>query len=380
MPAPLPHSITAAPSLADPIPIERAEILAFDGHFFARVSSGDWHGSVALGRWTPALISLWQTRVLPFWLNRDARAVAADVAAIAQVNDNYKLASAPFWMAVAGVELAIWDLLGQARGRGVSALACEKPRRKLPVYLSSLRRDTSARAEIEWLSEAVAKTGARAAKIKIGARLRWGAETEARDHELLNLARQKWGDKFTLYADANGSFGADKAIEVGEWLHAHKVAWFEEPCDWEDFEATRAVAARVQLPVAGGAQESSWPRWKWSLENCAFDIAQPDIFANGGWTRSLQVAQFAAGLNVTTTPHSPRSGPQSLPALHLAAAIEKPAPFLEWDARLPTSPAWFEGKLDLNKGAVNLPSGAGWGAVYDDAIWKRAETLAAASV
>ncbi len=370
----------AAPPLPSPIPIERAEIVSFDGHFFARVYSGEFCGVVALNDWTPPLISLWQNLILPFWMGRDARDVAAAVEEIGRTNLNYKLAGAPFWMAVAGVELAIWDLLGHAHGKSVAALLCEKPRRKIPVYLSSLRRDNQAQAEIERLDEAIAQTGAKAVKIKIGGRGFWDAQTEARDRELLKLAREKWGEKFTIYADANGSFEAEKAREVGEMLHEYQIAWFEEPCDWEDFEATRAVAAHVQLPVSGGAQDSSWPKWKWLLENCALDIAQPDLSANGGLLRSLRVAQFAANLGVSTAPHASGWAMCALPALHFAAALEKSAPFLEWDADLIKAPSWFASALEIQKGAVTLPKGAGWGAVYDEEIWKNAQTLARSSV
>ena len=283
-------------------------------------------------------------------------------------------------MAVAGVELALWDLLGGVSGRAVAALLTDKPRTKLPIYLSGAHRETSAIDEIEWLSNAVEISGARAAKLKIGGSSSWDEQTDARDRELLKLARQKLGEKFVIYADSGGSFEAEKAIEVGQMLREFKVAWFEEPCHFEDFEATRAVAAGVQLPVAGGKNESSPHKWKWLLENCALDIAQPDIFCNGGLSRSLRVAQFAAQLGVSSAPHSPASGPQALPALHFAAAIEKLAPFLEWHARLHASPAWFQAPHEIKKGAVSVPKGAGWGAIYDDEIWKHAEILAAARV
>ncbi len=380
MPAPHTSLTAAAPSFAHPLPVERAEILSFDGHFFARVHSGDFVGIAPLNQWTPTLISLWQTVVFPFWLGRDARDLAAGIELLARSRSHYKLAGTPFWMAVAGVELALWDLLGQANETPVAALLRDKPRAKIPVYLSSLRRDTTASAEVEWLAAALEKTGAKAVKIKIGGRLQWDDKTETRDRELLRLARARWGEKFTIYADANGSFEAEKAIAVGQLLHEHHVAWFEEPCDWEDFEATRAVAANVPMPVAGGEQDSSPHKWKWLLENCALDIVQPDISYNGGLSRSWRVAQLAASLDVTTAPHSPKSGPGALPALHFAAALEKPAPFLEWDARLPAAPSWFESPLEIVKGAVSVPTGAGWGAVYDPEIWARAEILASSGV
>ena len=378
MPA-FPSSFAAAAlSFADPILIERAEIVAFDGYFFARVWSGDFRGTVALDNWAPALLSLWQNVVLPFWIGRDARALSADLETFARADFAHQLAGAPLWMALAGVELAIWDLLGQKSGRAVAALLCDKPRKKIPIFLSSSRQD-SVSAEIESLVAAVEASGARAIAIEVGG-FNWDEKSEARNRELLDLAREKWGDKLTIYADADGSFEAEKAIEIGEMLHEYQVAWFEEPCNWEDFEATRAVAASVQLPVAGGAHESSWPKWKWLLENCALDIARPNVFCNGGLLRSLRVTQFAAQLGVSSAPHLSARGPQILPALHLAAALEKPAPFVEWDARWNASPSWFESALEINKGAVALPKSAGWGANYDETIWSRAKILAAARV
>lgn len=373
-------ALSPVPALDAPLLISRAEILSYDGHYFSRVQCGEFWGVAALSHWTPALISLWQTVVTPFWIGRDARALEADIEVIYLEGTNYKLAGAPFWSAVAGLELAIWDALGQAAGRSVAAMLCDKPKSKLPVYLSSLRRDTDAPTEVQWLAENVERSGARAVKIKVGGRMKSDDQTDARDAALLRLAREKWGEKFTLYADANGSFGAEKAVEVGQLLEQHKVAWFEEPCPWEDFEATRTVAASVQLPVAGGEQDSSWPKWKWLLEGCALDVAQPDLNYNGGLLRSFRLAQFAGELGVVVAPHSPQSGPQALAALHFAAALPNGAPFLEWDATLPPMPAWFETSLEVVKGAVSLPKGAGWGAVYDAKIWESAEILAAASV
>ena len=388
MPAPSLPLAAAAPLFDQSIPIERVEIVAFDDHFFARVWSGDRCGTAALDGWAPALISLWQTLIFPFWLGRDARDLAADLEIFARTEFARRWASAPFWTALAGVELAIWDLLGQISERPVATLLRDKPRAKVPIYLSSARRETAVQTAFEELARATKESGARAVEIQIGG-ANASEEIGARDRELLRLVREHWGGKTAIYADAGGTFGADAAIEVGALLHDFNVAWFEEPCPWQEFEATRAVAAGVQLPVAGGAHESSFARWKWLLENCALDIARPDIFRNGGLLRTLQVTQFAAQLGVSSAPHwaiCPSPGAQNaqilfaLPALHLAATLEAPAPFMQWDVRLPAAPAWLHSPLEVGQGAITLPTGAGWGAKYDPSIWPRAETLAALRV
>ncbi|MEM6314123.1 MAG: enolase C-terminal domain-like protein, partial [Planctomycetota bacterium] len=194
--------------------------------------------------------------VVPFALGRDCADVAGFVDGVYRAHRNYKWAGTAFWIAVAHVELAMWDALGKAAGKPVSALLGEAPRAELPVYLSSMRRDNSAEEEVERLAEKLERTGATALKVKIGGRMSRNADSiPGRTQALVEHARRTLPDA-TLYVDANGSYDPAHAIEVGRMLEANAVAWFEEPCEWEAFRDTWRVAGVLDIPVAGGEQES----------------------------------------------------------------------------------------------------------------------------
>ena len=71
------------------------------------------------------------------------------------------------------------------------------------------------------------------------------------------------------------------------------MAIFEEPCPFEDDEATRRVTAALRrIKVAGGEQDSSWYRFRDIVGKRVLDRVQPDLSYNGGSIRTTRVALF----------------------------------------------------------------------------------------
>src|SRR5205085_8338561 len=138
---------------------------------------------------------------------------------------------------------SLFDLLGKVAKQPVGALLGGVIRQDVPIYLSSLRRDTTPEQEVAWLGKRLEETGAKAVKLKIGGRMSKNADAAPqRTERLVALARKRFGNGVTIYVDANGSYDAPKAIEVGRMLEAHGVAFFEEPCPFEELEETKRVA------------------------------------------------------------------------------------------------------------------------------------------
>ena len=67
-----------------------------------------------------------------------------------------------------------------------------------------------------------------------------------RTDKILELAAKKLAGKVTLMADANGSYNAENAIEIGKRLQDSNYLWFEEPCPWEELNETRKVAEALE--------------------------------------------------------------------------------------------------------------------------------------
>jgi L-alanine-DL-glutamate epimerase-like enolase superfamily enzyme len=389
--------------LSTSVVIESAELLRRRGRFFVRLRSTDGAEGVAVG--SDRLHYLWPImtqRVLPWFVGQDARDIERLVDEVARVDGNYKLAGLAFWSCVAGAELAAFDLLGRTAGISAAELlsrAVNAPgrvgqtgpgrpgsleiRKEIPVYLSSLRRETTPEAEVARLAERLAATGARAVKFKIGGRMGRGDAMAGRTERLVVLARQTFGDDVTIHVDANGSYTAEEAIEVGRMLEEHGVYLFEEPCAWEDFEATKRVADRLErVLVAGGEQDGSFERFRWMVANRGVDVVQPDVVNNGGFVRTLRVARLAAAAGMDASFHSAKSDLSAAYMLHLAAVTPNLGAFQEFLEDKPAGgeakrarPSWYAPAFEVRDGVVSVPEGPGLGVTVDPRELRRARVV-----
>jgi len=322
------------------------------------------------------LLPILQELVIPFFIGKDARALETLVDGVYAHQSNYKLAGLAFWNSVSHVEFALLDLLGKLVEKPVAALFGPILRTEIPIYLSSMRRDTTPEAEVAWVGERLATTEAKAVKLKIGGRMSNNADAwPGRTEGLVALARKTFGDDIAIYVDANSSYDAPTAIEVGRMLESYAVGWLEEPCPFEDYEATKAVADALTMPVVGGEQDTNIHHFSWMVRNRGVDMLQPDLLYNGGMIRTLRVAQVAAAAGMTVAPHSPKNDPLAAYMLHFAAIIPNLGPHQEWRALPEDNPGWYSPVLVPRNGTVAVPTGVGLGITYDDALLTNAKHL-----
>lgn len=360
-----------------PAIIAAAELLHSRNRFLIRVRSTDGAEGVAVGsERLKFLAPLLTQRVLPFFVGADARDVERLVDAVARHESNYKLAGVALWSCVAGVEMALFDLLGKSTGKSVGELLGGVLRPQIPVYLSSMRRDTTPAQEVALLAPRLAATGARAVKLKIGGRHGLFDAAPGRTERLVALARRTFGEAVAILVDANGSYTADQAIEIGRMLEGHGVLYFEEPCAWEDFEATKRVADSLErVQIAGGEQDSSLEKFRWLTRHRGVDVITPDLLSNGGFIRTLRVVRLAAAAGLDVSFHSARSDFRAAYMLHLASAT----PALTWPQEFladpPRSESWYGPNLTITAGKVATPTGPGLGIEIDPAILRRAKRM-----
>ncbi|MCU0355622.1 MAG: mandelate racemase/muconate lactonizing enzyme family protein, partial [Cytophagales bacterium] len=193
--------------LKKPVVIQTVELVRTQGELFVRVVSKD--GATGITQCNDRmnnLGSLLNGLAVPFFTGKDARDIVFLTEEVYRVNSNYKYAGMPFWNCVGHVEIAVWDLLGKTAATPVHRLLGEKIRSQVPVYLSSLTRETTPEQEAEQLGQKLAETGAKAIKIKVGGRMRNTPEDDRRSRLLIPALRKQLGDGVTIYADANSSY------------------------------------------------------------------------------------------------------------------------------------------------------------------------------
>jgi len=360
-----------------PVRIAAIDVLKVGGDHFIRARSDDGATGVAMANSRIAyLMGILRQRVIPYFLGKDARDLERLIEGVYLHQSNYKLGGLAFWNCVGWVEFSLFDLLGKTASKSVADLLGGRLRNEIPVYLSSMRRDTTPEQEVAWLAKRLAETGAGAVKLKIGGRMSRNRDAfPGRTDKLIPLARKTFGPKVAIYADANGSYDAAYGIQVGRMLQDHNVAFFEEPCPWEELGQTRRVTDALEIPVAGGEQDASLPRFRWMVNNRVVDIVQPDVNYNGGFIRTVQVARMAAAAGRPITPHSPAAGFRAIYMLQFAAATPNIGEHMEFTGAPRRRQTWCTPAVEIAGGKVRVPDGPGLGVEVDPAYLAKAEKM-----
>ncbi len=347
---------------------------------FVRVRATDGAVGVvkANSRMEP-VVSLLDQLVTPRLVGQDARAIERLVDRIATLE--YKFLGLALWTAIGHVELAVWDLMGKVAGVRCIEFMGTQQRSSVPIYLSSLNRNTTPEEEVAWLGAALAETGARGVKIKVGGRMSRNADAApGRQEALVALARRTLGDDIAIYADANGSFDAPTAIRLIDVLEDHGVAILEEPCPFQDHRMTRQVTAHVdatrkRIRIAGGEQDGALEVWRDYLDAGTLHILQPDFMYNGGMLRTLKVARMAHAAGVGVAPHYPRNGVETVELLHFACHVPNLHGLQEYRGRPRLLDFGHSPVIVPREGMLALPAGPGFGADYNPDIFVRGRRL-----
>jgi L-alanine-DL-glutamate epimerase-like enolase superfamily enzyme len=194
-------------------------------------------------------------------------------------------------MAMAAVDIALWDLKARLEGRSLTDLL-DAQREVVPLYgsggFTSYSDERLAEQLGGWVDEGFPRV-----KMKIG-------REPDRDPARLDTARQAIG-RADLFVDANGAYGREQALRWADRLADWNVSWFEEPVSSADFEGLRAVRERTPIDVAAGEYVYVLADARNLLAAGAVDCLQADVTRCGGITGFIEVAALAweHGLDVS---------------------------------------------------------------------------------
>lgn len=232
-----------------------------------------------------------------------------------------------FWMgrggalthATSAIDIALWDLTGQAVGQPVGRLLGGQYRSRVRPYASVLMDDAGPMTEN--LHELVdAGFGA----FKIGW-WKFGRVDAATDEATVAAAREAVGDRL-LAVDAGGSeafFPGDVAWakRTARMLAAYDVAWFEEALPPDDLEGFVDLRAASPVPISGGEVLTRRQSFAPYLARRAFDIVQPDTTKGGGLSESRRIGWAAADAGIRLIPHGWNTAVGLAADLQLASAL-----------------------------------------------------------
>ncbi len=268
--------------------------------------------------------------------------------------------------ALAALDIALWDLKGQALGLPIHKLIGGAWRTALPFYASiGGNRERSEDAVLRTVEARLADQPA-AVKIRFdNDRISLDADIPG-DLAKARAVRRLVGDAFPLAFDANNGYSESGAIRVGRELEELGYWWFEEPVQHYHLRAMGEVARRLDITVSAGEQ-SYTPQALLALIEAGVRMIQPDIVKMGGITGMLRVQALAAAHGVELVPHQTQPMIGHLANLHLAAAQLHATRPCEWNDPSPRMHAPFLNPPRPAGGLFHLPDGPGLGLRVNEA-------------
>ncbi len=260
-------------------------------------------------------------------------------------------------VALAGVDLAIWDAVAKAAGRPLWQLwGGYRDRIPLNIIGGYYGRDLAGiRDEVaEWLD-----MGFRGCKFKVGGR------SPAEDADRVRAVREVAGDDFVITIDANQGYTLVQALELCDRVRELDIRWFEEPCVWSnDRRDMRDVRARGGIPVCAGQSEYSPGACRDLMETGAIDVCNFDASWSGGYTNWKRMAALSQLYSVELAHHEE---PQV--ATHLLAS--QPNGTYGEVFHPDRDPIWWRliaNRGELVDGELVLPREPGFGWVLDEDV------------
>lgn len=198
-------------------------------------------------------------------------------------------------IALAGLDLALWDLRAKTAGTSVAGLIGRRTDR-LPAYGSGVNLHYS-------LDELVAQAERWVAAGYRGAKMKVGSPDLERDLERVAAVREVLGPDRWLAVDANQRWDLPTAERAVRALSRFDLRWIEEPLRADDLPGYAALRRRIEVPLACGENLHTLYRFAEFVAADAVDILQPNIVRVGGITPFLRIARLARSSSRVLAPH-----------------------------------------------------------------------------
>lgn len=265
--------------------------------------------------------------------------------------------------AIAAIDIALWDIAGNAAGVPVHKLLGGMGRERVRAYASSINWLDDATVEAEVAH--VLKLGFNEIKVKLGRDVPQAIERA-------RLVRRLAPDAL-LGVDANWAYDLPEAMQVGRALADLGYDFFEEPIVPQDRKGYCQLARHLPIRIAAGESDFVASEALESLSDRSLGMIQPDVTRSGGITETWRIAELAAAHNVAYAPHVGWSGGICVAAsLHLAAAAESFRSFecMVFDNPLRTAlcQPLVGDSTQLEDGQLRVPQSPGLGVTLDQQI------------
>jgi len=189
--------------------------------------------------------------------------------------------------ATSALDIALWDIRGQAAGQSVAALL-GGARTSVPVYVTFGMPQYDIGQLVEAAQRIVAE-GYRMLKMVVAVDPGGWREDARRVHAVCDAL----GDDVALIIDANEGFTAEAAEALARELRDRQIAWFEEPVTGNVAADLALLRDRTGIAIGAGQMEADPRIFEFLLACRSVDLLQPNVLYCGGFTGGAAIAGSA---------------------------------------------------------------------------------------
>ncbi|MCI3951339.1 MAG: Mandelate racemase [Burkholderiales bacterium] len=263
-----------------------------------------------------------------------------------------------YTLALAALDIALWDIKGKALNVPVATLAGGY-RERVPTYASGALMRAFPLDHVVRAAASLVGQGFHQMKTQLALP---GDTTPAREVERIRLVREAIGPDIDLMCDINQRWDVRQAISIGRRIEEYHLYWLEDVVAADDFAGLASVASALATPIAAGEYVYGKVPFRHMLEARAVDIVMIDVLRAGGITQWLKIAGMAEAFNLPVVNHL---YPEV--SVHLVAAIPNglTVEYMPWSARL-----FKEVPVPVG-GQLAVPQKPGLGLEFDEAVLQR---------
>jgi galactonate dehydratase len=225
--------------------------------------------------------------------------------------------------AIAGIDLALWDILGKSlnvpchelwggRVRDYVRLYCHLGGGKMEDFYETKPDDAKRFGELAQQAVSDGYTAFKSMAVPEQMPIE-GIKPVKYAVACVAAMREAVGDDIDIMVDCHARPSPRMGLIFAKALEPYDLYFFEEPCWPEHMDGIADIQRAVKTPIATGERITSFYGYKELFEKKAASIVQPDITHCGGLTAARRIAVMAEAHGITVAPHNPQ-GPISTAA------------------------------------------------------------------
>ena len=209
--------------------------------------------------------------------------------------------------AISAIDIALWDIAGQATGRPIYDLLGGTCRDRVRIYNTGGGPDFP-HDPVPWVKDLLAR-GITAMKIGAfppaheGDGYYLASEDLDRMLQPIRKIRDAVGDAMEIAVDGHGFWSLPNAIRIAHAMEPYNILWLEEMLSPRNADAQLRLAQETKIPICLAERLVTRYQYRDYIEKGAAEIVMPDLIWTGGISETKKIAILAETYQAPVCPH-----------------------------------------------------------------------------